>query len=364
MELREVQRHVHPQIRLDPACQAAKLLVAVVERGQDQVDDLRPFAHLAQRHKCLQHRLQLAFDHVAVVGLGEGLQVDLDGVHLPVGSLQSLLPNEAVRDYKAPNAGLVARVGRVHQEFAEDHWLAVGEGNRRAVVLLGKFNDAPRRKVLSGNLFGTRLRNLPVLAEFAIEVAAGRGQRKGIGPRQIVKKRLLLDRIDVRRADPRVDQRIKDAAAILAHPAVAALILCHGALARAQFAPDLLILKFFVEPRFDGEARITPCFGGCIGGSAAGLIASVATMHGAHLRPPPAPQSTPRPGTWKEKAPAAACVLAQQGPPAPPAVKSLPGAAGLSLQPLGPCRQRRGTRIPRGAACSCRSFTPSFLFSA
>jgi hypothetical protein len=60
--------------------------------GSHQVDDLRPFAHLAQRDQRLQHRLQTAFDHIAVVGLGEGLQVDFDGVHLPVGRLQRLLP--------------------------------------------------------------------------------------------------------------------------------------------------------------------------------------------------------------------------------------------------------------------------------
>ena len=117
--------------------------------------------------------------------------------------------------------------------------LAVGVGNRGAAILLGHFGNALRRSVLGGNLLGARLGDIPVLAEFAIYVAAGRGYRECNRPRQIVEERLLLDGIDVCRAHPRVHQRVVGTAAILAHAAIAALLISHRAFARTQLALDL-----------------------------------------------------------------------------------------------------------------------------
>ena len=121
---------------------------------------------------------------------------------------------------------------------------------------LARLGDPLRGSVLGGNLLRARLRDVPVLAEFAVDVAAGRGQREGQRPGQVVKQRLLLDGIDVRRAYPRMHQRVVGSAAIFAHSAVAALAVAHRAFARAQLALDLPIRQLLVELGFDDELRI------------------------------------------------------------------------------------------------------------
>ena len=115
------------------------------------------------------------------------------------------------------------------------------------------------REVLRRNLLGPRLRDVPVLAELAVHVAAGGGNRESGCAGQVVEERLLLDGIDVRRAHARMHERVVDAAAILAHAAVAALLVAHHALARAQFALDLAVLQLLVELRLEGELRVALC---------------------------------------------------------------------------------------------------------
>jgi hypothetical protein len=109
---------------------------------------------------------------------------------------------------------------------------------------------------IGGNLLGARLRDVPVLAELAVHVAARGGNREGVGSGQVVEERLLFDGIDVGRAHARVHQRVVDAAAILAHAAVAALLVAHYALARAELALDLAVGQLLVELRFEGELRV------------------------------------------------------------------------------------------------------------
>ena len=90
--------------------------------------------------------------------------------------------------------------------------------------------------------------------QFTLQPAVA--MEKAIGAGQVVEQRLLLNGIDVRGADARVDQRVVDAAAILAHAAVAALLVAYDALARAELAPDLAVGQLLVETRFEGELRV------------------------------------------------------------------------------------------------------------
>ena len=113
-----------------------------------------------------------------------------------------------------------------------------------------------RRNVLGGNLLGARLRDVPVLAELAVHVAAGGGDGEGRGAGQVVEERLLLNGIDVRGADARVDQRVVDAAAILAHAAVAALLVAHDALARAELAAGSCGWPASRRTCLEGELRV------------------------------------------------------------------------------------------------------------
>src|ERR1017187_702102 len=256
MKLSEMERHIGAQIGFHPLRQTAEFSVAVVERGYNQVHDLGPFAHLAQRHKCVKHRLQLPRDHFAVVGLGESFEIDLDRVHFSVGCLKRLLLYIAVGDNDAAYAGYMAGIGCIHQEFAENHWLDVGVGDGRTVVSSGKFGNVLWRNVLGWNLLRPRLGNVPVLAELAVDIAARCGKREGYRSWGIMKQRLRLDGIDVRCTYARMHQRVVGSCAILAHTAVAAFTIAHYTFAWTQLAFDLFVLELLIELRFDCELRI------------------------------------------------------------------------------------------------------------
>ena len=73
-----------------------------------------------------------------------------------------------------------------------------------------------------------------------------------------MEERLLLDGVHVRRAYPRVHQRVVLAAAILPGPAVTALTIVDHALARAQHALDLAVGLLLVVLRLDDELSIAP----------------------------------------------------------------------------------------------------------
>ena len=242
-----MERHIDTQIRLDPLSQAAEFRIAVVESGHHEVNNLCPLTHLFQSDQRIQHRLQLSRDHFAVVRLRECFQIDLDRVHLSVCGLQRFLLHVAIRNHHAAEAGLVSGIGYIHQEFTEDHRLAVGVGNGWTAVLFRQFDNPLRGNVVGGDLLGTRLGDVPVLAEFAVDVAAGGGQRERERPGQVMEEGLLLDGIDVRRAHARMHQRVVGSSAILPHSAIAAFAISHRAFARTQLALDLPILKFLVE---------------------------------------------------------------------------------------------------------------------
>ena len=102
-------------------------------------------------------------------------------------------------------------------------------------------------------LFRTPLRDIPVLAELAVDVASGGGDGEGGGSGEVVEERLLLNGINVGGADAGVDKRIEGAGAIFAHAAMAALSIVDDACARTELAPDFEVGEFLVEPGLNGR---------------------------------------------------------------------------------------------------------------
>jgi hypothetical protein len=66
----------------------------------------------------------------------------------------------------------------------------------------------------------------------------------------------LFDGIDVCRADAGMDQRVVGATAVFADAAVAAFAIINDTFAGTELAAGFLEGEFFVELRFDDEARI------------------------------------------------------------------------------------------------------------
>src|ERR1035441_6920432 len=248
MEAREVQRDVAAEFRFDPAGKPAKLLVGVVQGRYHQVDYLGPGAQLADGRQGVHH--------LFVVLLGEGLEVDLDGVHAAAQLFQRLLLDISAADDHAFHTRGAAGLRAIQNVFAKNHRFAVGVSDGGARILAAPRGQFLRRNESAGYLFRTDLRDVPVLAHFAVDIAARRGHRECHAAGKEMEQGLLLDGIDVRGRDARIHQRVVDAATVFAHAAIAAFAVVDHALAGAKLALDLLVGQLFVESRLDGEPGI------------------------------------------------------------------------------------------------------------
>src|ERR1019366_8380260 len=118
-----------------------------------------------------QNRLELAVHDLFVILLGEALEVDLDGVHAGAQLFQRLfLDIAAADDYALHSRGAAGRRG-IQDVFAEDHRFAVGIGDGGTLIPAGQARQVLGRNEAAVHLFRTRLREVPVLAHFAIDVA-------------------------------------------------------------------------------------------------------------------------------------------------------------------------------------------------
>src|ERR1700727_2983663 len=91
------------------------------------------------------------------------------------------------------------------------------------------------------HLIRARLRNVPVLAEKAAHVAAGRAHRKHARPGQKMVQGFFLDRIDLQRGRVRVAQTVKLPAFVCANETETGLPLADVAVARTQVAVHLAV---------------------------------------------------------------------------------------------------------------------------
>src|ERR1017187_6259273 len=256
MEAREVQRNVPAEFRFDPAGEAPELLIGIVQSRHHQVDHFVPCAELADGDQSVQYRLELAVHHLFVVLLGEALEVDLDGVHAGAQLFQRLfLDIAAADDHASHPRGAVGR-RRIQDVFAEDHRFAVGIGDGGTLILAGQTRQVLRRNEAAVHLFRTDLGDVPVLAHFAIDIAARRSHRECHAAREEMEQGLLFDGIGMGRADARIYQRVVRAATVFAHAAIAAFAVVDHALAGAKLALDLFVRQLLVESRLDGEPGI------------------------------------------------------------------------------------------------------------
>jgi hypothetical protein len=97
----------------------------------------------------------------------------------------------------------------------------IGGGNRGAAVFLGQGSDPLRRKIEIEGLLRRGLGDLPVLAELAMEVAAGSSDGEGTAGRQDMKKGLLLNRIQMDGTGVAIDQAVINPLAVFPNPALA-----------------------------------------------------------------------------------------------------------------------------------------------
>jgi hypothetical protein len=125
----------------------------------------------------LEHRREVRGGELLIELLGEALEINVGGVHLGVEVGARLGVDVAGGDGDALYAEGAAGIGGVHRVLGEDHRVVVGKRDG-----LGALADCGAGDLLGAGLGGERvhllrLRDVPVLAELARQVAAGGAKR-------------------------------------------------------------------------------------------------------------------------------------------------------------------------------------------
>ena len=204
----------------------------------------------------LQHRRQLPFAQLAVVVLGEALEIDLHRVEHLARLLHRFHFARAAGDHGGAHAQFVGGHRSVDAVFEKDDGFGIGEGHA------GAFRLRPARDILGRHpvpvhLLGARLGNVPVLATLAFQIATRGGKRIGATARQEMKEWLLLNRVNVHGTRLAPDQGEILAAAVFAHAAEAALAVLDQALLGAELALHALVGQLLPEAGRVRPRRLT-----------------------------------------------------------------------------------------------------------
>ena len=183
--------------RRDPLRERVELLVGIVLARNDERRDLGPDIRFVNEiFERIEDGLERARAKLGVEALGEAFKIDIRCVHGPEQALARLGANEARGDGDVLHASRAAGGRGVEGVFHEDDRIVVGVGDAGAAEPFGRARDRFRRRMRAEARHFAALRDVPVLAKRAREVAARGPERQHRGAREKVIERLLLDRID------------------------------------------------------------------------------------------------------------------------------------------------------------------------
>ena len=239
MEGGEMQRHVGPELARDPAALGLDLGVAVVLARDEQRRDLGPHVGLVhQIDERVEDRLQVRTAQLHVELVGEAFEIDVGRVHLRVELAPRIDADVTGSHGDRRDPAGVARIRGIHRVLGEDDRIVVRERDAAAAARMrGGGNGGGRRRVLQ-RVHLARLRNVPVLAELAGEVAAGGPERQHRRAGIEMIERFLFDRVDAESGRASVRRQHHRIVLALAHEAGAALPFVQPAVARTQVALD------------------------------------------------------------------------------------------------------------------------------
>ena len=232
-----------------PAAQLPQLVRRVIRAGNHQIRQLDPHARLApQPFDRVEHRLQMRIGDLVVKILGEAFQVDIRGIHELEKRSASGRRNIArcYRNRRDPRLAACPR--RVDRVFGPNHRIVVGKRHAAAVVPFRRRDNRVGRRELTQTLHLARLRDIPILAKLAAQIAARRAERQHAGAGEEMIERLLFDRIDTKTGAPAVGRQHHFVVDILAYETETAVPRLQMALPRAQIADDPAMLGVLVPP--------------------------------------------------------------------------------------------------------------------
>jgi hypothetical protein len=221
--------------------------LAIVECWNNKIDYLKPRFTLSNTLYGLQNRLELSLDILGVKFLVKGLQVDFYTIDGFSQLEKRFLVDMAACYDDIPESVLSGPDRGVVHVFIKYHRLRIGIGDNGTVVFLSISGHGRWGKIKVTDLFWPYLRDFPVLAEFAVDVAAGSGHGKSLFARQEVEERFFFDGIDIEGAGFPIDQRVVDASDVFSDSAVSAFPVSKPAFPWTECAFDLSILEFFVK---------------------------------------------------------------------------------------------------------------------
>jgi hypothetical protein len=250
----DVPRRLGAQRLDDPPGDLRQRGAIVVDAGDDECRHLEPDARVAHGHEAVEDRLEGGAADPPVELVVEALEVDVRRVDDAGKELHRLRGRVAVRDVEAEEAGVAGESAGVHDVLDEDRRLDVRVGDRGGAGMKGLGHGGGGREPagLEVEPEPRRLRDLPVLAEVAVEVAADRRDGVGERGRRHVEERLLLDGIDVDGYGPGMDEADQLAVAVLAHPADAESVWPQQTAVGTGIAADAAIRLRLGEQGGDG----------------------------------------------------------------------------------------------------------------
>ena len=237
-----MHRHVGSELLHDPLTLRPDLRVRVVATRDEQRGDLEPDVGLAlEIHEGVEHRLQVRAGELYVELFGEPLQIDVGRIHLRVELAPRLRVHVARGHRHGLDSPFATGVGDVHRVLREDDRVVVGERDAAAAVIDCRLRDRFRRRLVGQPIHVLGLRDVPVLAELAREVAARGAEREDGAAGVEMVERLLLDRVDAETGRSAIRGEHHAPAFHGAHEARAALAFVQPAVARTEVALDAAV---------------------------------------------------------------------------------------------------------------------------
>src|SRR6266571_6990082 len=175
--------------------------------------------------------------------LGERLEVDVRRVDVCIEVLPGLRADVPGGDGYRLDPAFVAGIGDVDRVLEKDRRVVVGERHAAATQRRGRLREQTRRGGVRKRVDLPGLRDVPVLAEPAGEVAARGAERQHRRARQEVVKWLLLYRIDAKPAGTSIRRQHDPIGGTATHEAQPALPLMQPARPRADVALNAAVVE-------------------------------------------------------------------------------------------------------------------------
>jgi len=238
----------------DETGDVGEFLVRIVPARNHQGGDLHPDPQFLHQPDRVEDRLQPGAADLFVEFVGKGLEVYIVGIKIrsqfPVG----FRPGVAVADKDILQACRLGQPGGIKGEFIEDGGLHIGIADGLTPGSMRGFDHFRRGAQGAGDIrmkVGI-LGDLVILAVFAVEIAAHRGNGIGKGAGQQMEDGLLFDGVDIFADQATVVETVENSPSIFPDSANSPVAFTDQAMVATEQTADMtrVIGRLNVKKRF------------------------------------------------------------------------------------------------------------------